>query len=346
MTSPMRRPVLFLGVLVALLFTAGAAISAEKNVDKTKDLPLIRSVKDPIVRVNGKEITEENLRIAVNNVMPMLSFHTSVSDKRFKAIRKETLEKLIDNELIYGLAVSKKEDKITDKEFQEGLDALKKRLAPGDTIEKVLKRSNLTMDGLRNEIKYNIIVARIRKDTEDRLRKEAEGVVTEKYMRDYYNTHLDKFVEPARLHLRGILIKVEPGASQRVWMQAKKKIYQIADEARKGADFAELAKKYSQSQGAANGGDMGWAHEGSLLPDIEQAVSGLKIGDISKPVMSIYGFHLFKLEDKKPSRQKKYSELNHKRLKAELVDKEFRTRWDAWLKGLRKNAKIEYLRRI
>jgi len=343
MIKSLRRPVLVLGVFVTALFMGSVAFSAE---NKTDDLPLIRSVKDPVARVNGKEITEENLRVAVNNVMPMLSFHTSVSDRRFRAIRKETLEKLIDNELIYGLAVSRKEDKITDKEFEDGLNELKKRLVPGDTIEKVLKRSNLTMDDFRNEIKYNIIVARIRKATEEKLRKEADAVVTEEYMKKYYNEHLDKFVEPAQLHLRGILIKVDPSASQRVWMKAKKKIFDIAEEARKGADFAELAKKYSQSPGAANGGDMGWAHEGSLLPDIEDTVAKLKVGEISRPVMSIYGFHVFKLEDKKPSRQKKFSELNLKRLKSELVKKEFNTRWDAWLKGLRKNAKIEYLRKI
>ncbi len=343
MTMSFKRPVLSAGVFLMALFISSSVFSAEAKPDK---LPLIRSIKDAVVRVNGKDITEENLRIAVNNVMPMKSFHTTVSDKRFRAIRKETLEKLINNELIFGIAVSRKEDKITKKEFDDGLKTLKKRLRPGDTIEGVLKRSHMTMDDLRNELKFDIVVRRLRKATVEKLMKQAEALVSEKYMKNYYNTHLDKFKEPAQLHLRGILIKVDPSASQRLWIKAKKKIRDISAEAKKGADFAELAKKYSQAASAARGGDMGWAHEGSFLPDIETAVSSLKVGEISRPIMSIYGFHVFKLEGKRPAKQKKFSELNLKRLKSELAAKDYRRRWAAWLKGLRKGAKIEYLKKI
>ncbi len=343
MTMSLRRPLLIVGGVMAALFIGSSAMSTEI---RPKTLPLIRTIKDPVVRVNGKEITEENLRIAVSNVMPMKSFHTTVSDRRFRAIRKETLEKLINNQIIFDLAVSRKEDRITDKEFEEALKKLKKRLRPGDTVEEVLKRSNMTMDDLRDELRFNTVVTRVRRDTAEKMQKEAEALVTDKYLRHYYDTHLDKFVEPAQLHLRGILIKVDPGASQRVWMAAKKKVYDLAEKARKGADFAGLAKKHSQAASAAKGGDMGWMHEGSLLPDIETAVSGLKVGEISKPVMSIYGLHVFKLEGKRPSRQKKFKELNLKRLRSELVSKEFNARWSKWIKDLRKKAKIEYLRKI
>jgi len=343
MTMFVRRPLISAGVFLMALFIGSASFSADSDNAK---LPLIRSIKDTVVRVNGKAITEENLRIAVNNVMPMKSFHTTVSDRRFHEIRKNTLERLINNELTYELAVSRKEDKITAKEFAESLKQLKKRLRPGDTIEDVLKRSKMDMDGLKEELKYSIVVARVRRNTSEKLKKKSEALVTEKYMQHYYNTHLNKFKEPAQLHLLGILIKVDPSASQRIWLKTKKKIYEISEEAMKGADFSALAKKYSQAPSAAKGGDMGWAHEGSLLPDIEGVVSAMKVGEISKPVMSIYGFHVFKLVGKRPARQKKFKELNLKRLKSELVKKNYNANWNAWLAGLRKGAKVEYLKRI
>jgi parvulin-like peptidyl-prolyl isomerase len=343
MTMFVRRPLISAGVFLMALFIGSASFSADS--DNTK-LPLIRSVKDAVVRVNGKAITEENLRIAVNNVMPMKSFHTTVSDRRFHEIRKNTLERLINDELIFEKAVSKKEADITAKEFAESLKQLKKRLRPGDTIEDVLKRSKMTMDGLKKELAFSTVVARVRRNTEKKFQKKSEALVTEKYMHKYYDTHLDKFKEPAQVHLLGILIKVDPSASQRQWIKTKKKIKNISDQALKGADFSALAKKYSQAPSAAKGGDMGWAHEGSLLPDIESVVSAMSVGDISKPVMSIYGFHVFKLVGKRPARQKKFKELNLKRLKSELVDKEYNIRWNAWIKGLRKGAKVEYLKRI
>jgi len=325
------------------LLISSAVFAAE---DTPANLPLIRSVKDTVVRVNGKDITEENLRIAVNNVMPIRSFHSTVSDKRFSAIRTQTLKRLIDNELIYSLAVSKKEDKVSKKEIDDRLALLKKKIRPDETLEVVLKRSNMTVDDLKKDLKFNIVVARVQKETAERLQKKTEALVSEEYLKNYYNTHLAKFKEPARLHLRGILIKVDPSASQRVWNKAKKQILDISAEARKGADFSELAKKYSQGLSAPKGGDMGWAHEGSLLPDTEAAVAEMKVGDISRPVMTIYGVHVFKLEGEKSARQKKFSELNIKRLKKELVSKEYKTSWEAWLKGLRKGAKIEYLKKI
>ncbi len=343
MTMSFKRPVLFAGVVLMALFIGNPVFSAETSPD---ELPLIRSIKDPVARVNGKEITEETLRIAVNNVMPMKSFHTTVSDRRFRAIRKEALERLINNRLAYDLAVSRKEDKITTKEFEEGIKVLKKRLRSGDTLDDVLKRSHMTRKDLKEDMKFNIVVARVRRNAEESLKKKSEDLVTEKYMRHYYDTHLDKFKVPAQLHLRGILIKVGPSESQRLWNKARKKLHDISAEARKGGDFAALAKKYSQAASAANGGDMGWAHEGSLLPDIERTVSALKVGEISRPVMSIYGFHIFKLEGKRPATQKKFSKLNLKRLKSELVAKDYKGRLDAWLKNLRKGAKVEYLRKI
>jgi len=343
MTMFVRRPLISAGVFLMALFIGSVSFSADSDNAK---LPLIRSIKDTVVRVNGKAITEENLRIAVNNVMPMKSFHTTVSDRRFHEIRKNTLERLINDELVFELAVSRKEDKITAKEFAESLKQLKKRLRPGDTIEDVLKRSNMTMDGLKKELKFSTVVVRVRNNTEEELRKKSEALVTEKYMQHYYNTHLDKFNEPAQLHLMGILIKVDPSASQRLWIKTKKRIHDISDEAIKGTDFSALAKKYSQAPSASKGGDMGWAHEGSLLPDIESVVSAMKVGEISKPVMSIYGVHVFKLVGKRPERQKKFKELNLKRLKSELVKKDYNAKWNAWLTGLRKGAKVEYLKRI
>lgn len=343
MKRTLKWPILMVGVFLTAFFINTWATYAE---GKSADLPLIHSVKDAVARVDGKDITEEELRAAVNNVMPMQSFHTTVTDKRFAVMRKKTLEDLINNQLIYNEAVSKNEASITDQEFKDGLENLKKRLAPGDTIEKALERSQMTMDELRKDLGFSVVVLKYRTKVENKLQKDAEKLVTEKYMKDYYQKNLEKFRVPAQVHLRGILLRVDPSASQRVWNKAKKDIMKIAEEAKAGADFAELAKKHSQSIDASKGGDMGWAHEGSLLPDIEGAVSRLKQGEISGPVTSIYGVHLFKLEGKRPSKQIEFEKLNHAKLRSELVSKESRALHQKWIKDLRKNAKVEYLRKI
>lgn len=345
MAISLKWSALTVGALLTVFSISSISISAESKAG-SGELPLIRSVKDPVASVDGKVITEEDLRIAVNNVMPMRSFHTTVSDDRFRVIRKQSLDRLINDRLIYNQALAKNEAKITDKEFNENLEALKKRLRPDDTLEKALKRSNMTMDELREDMSFGIVVNKQRLAIDKRLKKKAKDLVNEKYMKAYYSENLAKFKVPAELHLRGILLRVDPSASQRVWNEAKKKIKEISREAKGGADFAGLAKKYSQSNDASLGGDMGWAHEGSLLPDIEGAVSRLKVGEISGAVMSIYGVHLFKLEGKRPSKQLKFTELDTKKLKSELVEKEYKLLRDEWVKGLHKGAKIKYIKKI
>ena len=87
---------------------------------------------------------------------------------------------------------------------------------------------------------------------------------------------------------------------------------------------------------------MGWAHKGSLFPEIEEAATKLKPGEVSAPVMTIYGYHIVKLEGRKASVQKKFEDLNIKKLETELEQKEHKTLWNSWLDNLKKTAKVEY----
>ena len=67
----------------------------------------------------------------------------------------------------------------------------------------------------------------------------------------------------------------------------------------KGADFAEMARKYSDDKGSAvRGGDIAWISKGQTVKAFEKTAFALKKGEISKPVLSEFGYHIIKLEDK------------------------------------------------
>lgn len=80
---------------------------------------------------------------------------------------------------------------------------------------------------------------------------------------------------------------------------AKKKADEIyAKATAPGTDFAKLAKQYSQDPGsAANGGDLGYFGKGKMVPAFEEAAFALKVGQISKPVRTVYGYHIIKVTD-------------------------------------------------
>ncbi len=295
-----------------------------------------------VARVNGRNITKENVDSATNNVLPQLAFHSFVSDEKLKTIRKNALETLINNEIIYKMTKDSKPE-VKDKEIDAKVDELRKKVPQGESLEKVLQRSNVTMAEIREDFRKSILVERTTKKKAEEFKKKTAETVTEAYMKDYYQKNLQKFKEPEQVHLRSILIKADPAGGQRVWGEALKKGQDVVKLARGGEDFAKLAQKYSEDPFAKDGGDMGWAHKGSLFAEIDDAVAKMNIGEVSDPVMTLYGYHIVKLEGKKPSVQRKFDELNKSKLRKELEAKEFKRLWDAWVKEIRSTAKIEYV---
>jgi peptidyl-prolyl cis-trans isomerase D len=79
---------------------------------------------------------------------------------------------------------------------------------------------------------------------------------------------------------------------------AKAKIESIKQELAQGADFSELAKKYSQDSGSASqGGDLGWVSSGEMVKPFEQALFEMKKGSVSDVVETQFGYHLIELDD-------------------------------------------------
>jgi peptidyl-prolyl cis-trans isomerase SurA len=97
-------------------------------------------------------------------------------------------------------------------------------------------------------------------------------------------------------HARHILIKVTEITSE---SEAKQKITLVQQRLKSGEDFATLAKLYSQDGSAQKGGDLGWLYPGDTVQPFEQAMNALKIGEISGPVQSPFGFHLIQVLERR-----------------------------------------------
>ncbi len=97
-------------------------------------------------------------------------------------------------------------------------------------------------------------------------------------------------------HARHILIKVTEITSE---SEAKHKITQVHQRLKSGEDFAALAKLYSQDGSAQKGGDLGWLYPGDTVQPFEQAMNALKIGEISGPVQSPFGFHIIQVLERR-----------------------------------------------
>ena len=123
-----------------------------------------------------------------------------------------------------------------------------------------------------------------------------EVALDEPALEDYYESQqrFNRFAETRRA--RHILIR-----SQGEDDAARAKATELAQAARSGQDFAELARKSSEDQATAvKGGDLGFFGRGQMVPEFEEAVFALEPGGIAGPVKSSFGYHVIKLEEVKP----------------------------------------------
>ena len=135
--------------------------------------------------------------------------------------------------------------------------------------------------------------------------------ITEKELESYYKEHLANFEVPEERRVSHILIKLSPSASEKEEENAKKKIEEIQKKLEKGADFAALAKKYSQDPSSAKkGGDLGFFTYSEMIPSFSKAAFSLKKeGEASGIVKSPFGYHLIKLTGIKQAYTKPFQKV-------------------------------------
>lgn len=138
---------------------------------------------------------------------------------------------------------------------------------------------------------------------------------------------------------RHILLRNRPGLTDQ---DAERRLQGYRDQVRaKTADFAELAKKYSEDGSAPNGGDLGWMSPGDLVPEFEQAMNRLQIGEVSNPVKSEFGWHLIQVMDRREGQLT--VEKQRQFARAAIRERKFEQAYQDWMRELRDNATVKIL---
>lgn len=141
------------------------------------------------------------------------------------------------------------------------------------------------------------------------VRNVPQGGVTD-VLRSGAGFHIVKVIEKRQLAQAGVAVTqsrarhilLRPGGQ----LTEQAALERLADYKRRvqagQADFAELAREYSQDASARNGGDLGWASPGMFVPEFEEAMANLKPGEIADPIVSRFGVHLIQLVERREAR--------------------------------------------
>jgi peptidyl-prolyl cis-trans isomerase D len=135
-------------------------------------------------------------------------------------------------------------------------------------------------------------------------------VVTDDELKALYQQNIQQFQVPNRVHAEHILL-MTVGKTDAEVTEIKKKADDILAQAKKkGANFEDLAKKYSEDPGSKDkGGDLGWLVQGQTVPEFEKAAFSLNKGEISDLIKTQYGFHIIKVLDKETAHTKTFDEV-------------------------------------
>jgi peptidyl-prolyl cis-trans isomerase D len=132
---------------------------------------------------------------------------------------------------------------------------------------------------------------------------------TQQEIKAYFTAHQSDYQTPEQARSRHILISVPAGADAKTDAAAKAKAEDILKQLKAGANFADLAKKYSDDPGSKNsGGELPFAQRGTMVPEFDKAIFTQKIGDI-EIVKSQFGYHIVQVEERKEAHSQDISEV-------------------------------------
>src|ERR1700748_534068 len=156
------------------------------------------------------------------------------------------------------------------------------------------------------------------------LAAEGKAATTDAAMKQVYEDASKQIAGEQEVHARHILVETEDDAKA------------VKAELDKGADFAELAKKKSKDPGASDGGDLGFFTKEQMVPEFSQAAFSLEPGKISDPVMSQFGWHIIKVEEKRNRKPPEFDQV-----KAQIETYVTRKAQADYVGKLRESAKSE-----
>jgi peptidyl-prolyl cis-trans isomerase C len=185
-----------------------------------------------------------------------------------------------------------------------------------------LEQDKDVLEQIKNTTEQILVQSLIKKEIIEKVKVEDQEALT------YYEENKNNFITKEQVYLYNILVDTEEVAKD------------ILEKLKAGGDFIELAKEKSIGPSAAQGGDLGYVSKGDLIPEIENVVFALEIGDISDIIKSEYGFHILKVTDKKPEVLKTFEEVKEE-IAPTLLSTKQKEAFDNLLEELKSQVTIE-----
>ncbi|MBX7147688.1 peptidyl-prolyl cis-trans isomerase [bacterium] len=260
--------------------------------------------------VNGHSITAEDLRVRLELEKPKVGEEAFNNEDSFNTLKETILAKAIKNRVItdWGKANN---IWLTDEEKALSTQQLKKGYTDRE-FEAFFEEQNISYALWREVTEENLWVRKIvQQAVYDNIK------ITNQEIADYYKDHLKEMKEPESVKVRHLVTNTKEKADD-----IRKKL--VA-----GENFAKMAILHSLSPDRAEGGELDYFIRGTHPKEFDEACFKLAPGELSPVIKSPYGYHIFKLIDKRPEHTKTLDEVKN-RIAAEIRTSRMKEEEEKW----------------
>ena len=290
--------------------------------------------KDPVAIVDGDKISKAQLDEAFDKAVQMTGIKASdlTPEQKLEGYR-QILDEMITEKLVNKAAAG---ITVPQADVDAQIAKIKAQFPSEEDFSKQLTQVGQTPEQLSETIKKMLQQQRW---LESQLAGKAE--VTEEEAKKFYEENKTEFTQPETVKASHILFRVNKEDAEDVVNQKLKAAQGAEARAKKGEDFTALAKELSEEPGAKeSGGDLGFFPKDRMVPEFAEVAFSEKVGEISDPVRTQFGWHIIKVTEKKPAGTLPYDEVKSQ-LMTYLKSKKQEEAAQEVLKSLRDSAKIE-----
>ena len=334
----MKRSLKFV-LLSAAVLTALATATAcpKKAADGGEGKEASAAAGGPVARINGEDVSRADFDKQMERTRARFQrAGRQVAPALETRLKENLVRKLVEEALIAQKAKAEGVS-VTKEELDAKVKEHKERFGTDKAFQSFLERTNQTEADVVADLEKTLL--------RDKLFTKllASSDPTEADLKKYYDENLDKYKQKEQIKASHILIKVEKTATdkdKKAKLAEAKKV--MAEVKKSGANFEEVAKKYSDGPTKDRGGDLGTFSRGRMVKPFEDAAFAAKAGEIVGPVETQFGYHIIKVYEKTPEQQRTFEEVKESintSLKARAKSKATRELLDK----LKAEAKIEVL---
>lgn len=317
--------ILVLAMAIGLFFIGAPALQGRSSANQ-------HLYKGTAASVNGEKIKADDFNKIYLRYLQTYGSYLPEEQIKDGALRDAINEKLIKQ------AIKERKIEVSNKELKSAMAEIKKAYPMEEQMESLFVQVGVTnMKGLEKVVEGQLQRSMLYTE----LAKEEQIQVTEEELKERY-----ELLDTAHILIATTeqLVENPPSASE-----ALKKAQTVYEELKNGADFAELAKEYSDDRSNKdNGGQIGlntvFNYRKTLKDDFTDAALALKVGEVSHPVKSGVGYHVIKVLNKKVAEgeewEKEKSSLEKQILAEKFAESE---KIDSWLKKQADDAEVVIL---